>query len=718
MSLKPATIMPFLLIPALCFAGVRGIIVDGSTSLPLQGATASLLTNGNKTNSDALGYFNIDASAPVGTNAASRVDASQIQIHGNLLTYAIAEGNQAPVLISASNLTGHSLQIHNGISQSGSHSIDLSQHLKTSGFYILGITIGSKQITQAIVVNSPNNTSKLSAEDRNTSRSSALKRSTLFAAVTAMWDTLVITKTNYLTVKLGLNSAQDSVNKVILYPVSSTTTSSSSTTGAPAVLWQMKDYCSYDGVSETKNPGYISESPLNLNNAIGASYSFEMSLSQSSQVVLSVSFSNGGTVARPMNILVDGANVGSFAFALTGGWGVWVSESKTISVQAGSHTIKLVATTADGGPNVDYTGTSTANVSKGTCKITSLSSVAPLSSSTVPPLSSIGTPLSSAVNPSSSTVATSSTIIPIGYAMVNGTTTGGGNVAPTTVKTLAEFKAAAADKNPRVIIVEGTITATNTVPIASNKTIIGKDKNAKIYGGIEMNGVNNVIVRNLNIQGVWPNTGAGDAVAVKGGSHHIWLDHLAVWDAPDGNMDITQASNYVTVSWCKFWYTSASHTHRLNGLIGAGGGTQPNDWGKNKVTYHHNWFSDLVNQRMPRAMYGEIHVFNNYYTSKGNGNCVGFGSYASVLVENNYFKGVNNPIEFQYDLYAWVVNRGNTFDGTTGTGPKLDGKQGSRYETNPDQPFEVKALSTVPYTYPLTPVANIPALVSAGAGPQ
>jgi pectate lyase len=304
----------------------------------------------------------------------------------------------------------------------------------------------------------------------------------------------------------------------------------------------------------------------------------------------------------------------------------------------------------------------------------------------------------------------------VGYATVGGNTTGGGSVAPTTVKTLADFKAAVSDKNPRVIIVEGTITATSAVQIASNKTIIGKDKNAKIYGGIEMNGVNNVIVRNLNIQGVWPNTGAGDAVAVKGQAHHIWLDHLAIWDAPDGQLDITQAANYVTVSWCKFWYTNASHPHRLNGLISAGGGTQPDDWGKLKVTYHHNWFAELVDQRMPRVMYGEVHVYNNYYTSKGNGYCVGIGSYGSVLVENNYFKGTNNSIEFMYDLYAWITQRGNTFDATTGTGPNLNGKQGSRYETN--QPFECKALSTVPYEYPATPTADVPTLVSKYAGPQ
>ncbi len=223
----------------------------------------------------------------------------------------------------------------------------------------------------------------------------------------------------------------------------------------------------------------------------------------------------------------------------------------------------------------------------------------------------------------------------IGFATVNGNTTGGGNATPTTVKTLAELKAAVADNNPRVIIVSGTIKTTDggnsALQITSNKTIIGADKNAKIYGGIAMSGVNNVVVRNLSVQGVWPNIGPGDAVAVANSAHHIWLDHLSIWDAPDGNLDITKQANYVTVSWCKFWYTSKDHPHRLNGLIGAGGGTQPDDWGKLKVTYHHNWFADLVDQRMPRLMYGQAHVFNNYYTATGNSYCVGVGSYGAAL---------------------------------------------------------------------------------------
>src|SRR5215471_16596808 len=100
----------------------------------------------------------------------------------------------------------------------------------------------------------------------------------------------------------------------------------------------------------------------------------------------------------------------------------------------------------------------------------------------------------------------------VGWAAVNASgvngTTGGGNAAPTTVTTFADLKAAAQDSKPRVIIVSGTIKTTDgggsAMDVASNKTIIGKDKNATIYGGVNMSSVSNVIIRNLNIQGTYP----------------------------------------------------------------------------------------------------------------------------------------------------------------------------------------------------------------------
>jgi pectate lyase len=170
-----------------------------------------------------------------------------------------------------------------------------------------------------------------------------------------------------------------------------------------------------------------------------------------------------------------------------------------------------------------------------------------------------------------------------GFASTVGGTVGGGNSSPVIVTNANDLKTAASALGSRVIIVKGTINTNGVVDVTSDKTIRGQDASATIIGGFSMSGVSNIIIKNLNIQG----GSAVDTIASRQ-SHHIWYDHLNIWDASDGLLDITKESDYQTVSWCKFWYSSASMDHRLASLVGSGGGDHPEDEGKLRVTYHHN----------------------------------------------------------------------------------------------------------------------------------
>lgn len=291
-------------------------------------------------------------------------------------------------------------------------------------------------------------------------------------------------------------------------------------------------------------------------------------------------------------------------------------------------------------------------------------------------------------------------------------TTGGGDAAPQKVTTLEEFEKLAGDDTPRVIVISGTITCGKfAVKVGSNKTIIGENKDATIYGGISLNGSSNVIVRNLNFHGFWPDPGPDDTISARN-SHHLWFDHLNIWDAGDGEMDITKGCNYVTVSWCKFWYTDSSHPHRFSSLVSAGADNEDTDTGKNKVTYHHNWFADNVHERMPRILFGQGHVYNNYYTSSGNNYCIGVGVYASVLIENNYFKNVNNPHQFMYPdrRPAYITAKGNIYDNTKG---KKD-----TGACTPSGYDSVAPFTDPPYEYKLDDAEDVPYLVTQYAGPQ
>lgn len=290
---------------------------------------------------------------------------------------------------------------------------------------------------------------------------------------------------------------------------------------------------------------------------------------------------------------------------------------------------------------------------------------------------------------------------------------GGGDTIPQMITTLEEFTDLVSDNIPRVIVISGTIyCGAYGILIGSNKTIVGIDENATIYGGICIQNANNIIVNNLNIHGTWPESGPDDCVEVRN-SHHIWLNHLNIWNSTDGNMDIILGSDYITVSWCKFWYSDdakAKHEHRLNGLVSSGAGDhEDTDLGKLHVTFHHNWFGDGCSERMPRVMYGFVHVYNNYYSCSKNEYCIGADCYASLLVENNYFDGVKNPHIFMYPQNpqpACIIARGNIYDKTIGT--MVDGQK------RLDMP--VMEYDTVDYDYFLNAASDVPRIVKTYAG--
>jgi pectate lyase len=147
---------------------------------------------------------------------------------------------------------------------------------------------------------------------------------------------------------------------------------------------------------------------------------------------------------------------------------------------------------------------------------------------------------------------------------------------------------------------------------------------------------------------------------------------------------------------------------RLSCLVGAGSTEEATDTGKNNVTYHHNWFAELVDQRMPRVLFGKGHVFNDYYTSTGNGYSVGSGSFASLLVEGNYFKGVKSPHRFQDTNPSYITARDNVYDNTTGN--KDTGQGGSGGTVTP--------FTDPPYDYKLDAASTVPDLITRCAGPR
>jgi pectate lyase len=277
--------------------------------------------------------------------------------------------------------------------------------------------------------------------------------------------------------------------------------------------------------------------------------------------------------------------------------------------------------------------------------------------------------------------------------------------------------------------------ARGAIRLKNNTTLIGDGTNSGLVNGhIILSNVSQIIIRNLKIQNpcdvepVWdPTDGATgnwnaayDAIGISG-SDHIWIDHNAFTDAPvtdnylpienghvkqchDGAVDITNASDYVTVSYNVFG------EHDKNNLIGSSP-TATADEGKLRVTFSNNVFR-AIQSRAPRVRFGQVHLFNNYYVGSKtadvykNSYSVGPGANAKILSNANVFE-----IAGASGCDSVIRNPGDATAGTfKDTGSLLNGAAlGACAVSN-------ATTWTPPYAYTPRPAALVKANALAQAG--
>jgi pectate lyase len=248
---------------------------------------------------------------------------------------------------------------------------------------------------------------------------------------------------------------------------------------------------------------------------------------------------------------------------------------------------------------------------------------------------------------------------------------------------------------------------TGSLQIGSHKTLRGTPGVA-FTGHIGVKGSVNVIVRDLTIVGnncaEDPDCQTGaDAVTIDNGAHHVWFDHCDVSDGSDGNLDVASAADYVTISWTKFSYSGfRAGGHQFSNLIGSSDGAT-GDRGHLRVTWHHNWWADGPVQRMPRVRYGQIHLYNNLYTSHPNDYCVGVGVAANVLIEDTVFDGVSTAV--------------NTFDFSNAESVAFSYANLYLRGAFPSRDLGAAPFSP-PYAYVLQPASDVKETVMANVGPH
>lgn len=69
--------------------------------------------------------------------------------------------------------------------------------------------------------------------------------------------------------------------------------------------------------------------------------------------VLTLRYANGGSGARQAAAIVNGVNRGNVSFNATGSWTNWTTDSINVDLRQGNNTLRILANTSAGGPNVD-----------------------------------------------------------------------------------------------------------------------------------------------------------------------------------------------------------------------------------------------------------------------------------------------------------------------------------------------------------------------------
>src|SRR5688572_5118050 len=108
------------------------------------------------------------------------------------------------------------------------------------------------------------------------------------------------------------------------------------------------------GTIDSNHAGFSGSGFCNGNNAVGAAAQFTVQAAAAGTATLGVRFANGTTANRPASVIVNGSTVQTLSFEGTGAWTTWATKALTVSVNAGSNTIRFSPTTSNGLANVDY----------------------------------------------------------------------------------------------------------------------------------------------------------------------------------------------------------------------------------------------------------------------------------------------------------------------------------------------------------------------------
>lgn len=357
----------------------------------------------------------------------------------------------------------------------------------------------------------------------------------------------------------------------------------------------------------------------------------------------------------------------------------------------------------------------------------------------------------------------------IGYATLNGGTTGGAAGQTVTPNTFEELKQYVESELPYTILITKEFTTgvstfvdeTGSIvdetdagarpttfgailKVKSNKTLLGVGSDAFFNRiGLVVQCQSNIIIRNikftmkdvpatrdgeykiLDTDGV-TTVGDPDCIGIQADaesvpeaqriSQHIWVDHCEFYneadayhkDRYDGLLDVKNDVRNMTVSWCVF------HDHSKAMLSGKGNSDEYN----RTVTYHHNWFHNIYGSRLPLLRYGQHHYYNNLME-----NCDGDGLNLRIetnaYIEGCYFLNCKKPIFGKLSEGGQALLVDNLFSGCGKLPAECTNLDGADFEYLKESEEFNRACNFTPselYSYTPDETTEVPDIVRQWAG--
>jgi unsaturated rhamnogalacturonyl hydrolase len=124
------------------------------------------------------------------------------------------------------------------------------------------------------------------------------------------------------------------------------------TAHAATTVYEAEDATRSMAVVESNHAGFTGTGFVNYDNVIGGSVEFAVDAASAGEHDLVFRFANGTAETRPAEVEVNGTAT-TLPFPGTGAWTTWSTQRLSTPLTLGRNTIRVTATGANGGPNLD-----------------------------------------------------------------------------------------------------------------------------------------------------------------------------------------------------------------------------------------------------------------------------------------------------------------------------------------------------------------------------